>query len=126
MRGLGDFQREQRKDYDRRLGEIFQHIRATIDLMEDIAMNPYQPERAPEPPKPVGRPRREPVAVAPDRQTPKYAMMREWCALSGLTRSATYRALADGHITAIKLGRTTLIDVDGAFAWLRERKKFGD
>jgi hypothetical protein len=51
---------------------------------------------------------------------PKYAPIPQWCALSGMTRSATYVAIGGGCLRAIKQpgGRRTLIDVEQGLAWL--------
>jgi len=52
---------------------------------------------------------------------PKFASLPTWTALSGMTRTATYLALARGDLRAIKQpgGRRTLIDVEQGLAWLR-------
>lgn len=54
---------------------------------------------------------------------PKFAAIPQWCAISGMTRTATYVALADGNLRAIKQpgGRRTLIDVDAGLEWLRSQ-----
>ncbi len=54
---------------------------------------------------------------------PKYAPLPHWCQISGMTRSATYLALAQGDLRAIKQpgGRRTLIDVEHGLAWLRSQ-----
>jgi len=44
--------------------------------------------------------------------TPRYLRIRPWCAFSGMSRSATYEALGDGRLKAVKLGTATLIDVE--------------
>jgi hypothetical protein len=51
---------------------------------------------------------------------PEFAPLPQWCAISGMTRTATYHALADGHLQAIKQpgGRRTLINVKHGLAWL--------
>jgi len=51
---------------------------------------------------------------------PKYAPLPHWCVISGMTRTATYYALGNGDLRAIKQpgGRRTLIDVDHGLAWL--------
>jgi hypothetical protein len=51
--------------------------------------------------------------------TPKYAPLQTWCAISGMSRTATYNALGRGDLTAIKLGARTLLDVEAGLAWLR-------
>jgi hypothetical protein len=51
--------------------------------------------------------------------TPKFAPLPQWCALSGMSRTATYNALGRGDLKAIKIGTRTLLDVDAGLAWLR-------
>ncbi len=52
---------------------------------------------------------------------PKFSPIPYWLALTGMTRSGTYLALARGDLRAIKQpgGRRTLIDVEHGLAWLR-------
>lgn len=54
---------------------------------------------------------------------PKFTPVPSWLELSGMTRTATYAALAAGHLRAIKQpgGRRTLIDVESGLAWLRSQ-----
>jgi hypothetical protein len=54
---------------------------------------------------------------------PKYAPMPTWIALSGMTRTASYQAWADGNLRFIKQpgGRRTLVDVEHGLAWLRSQ-----
>ena len=51
--------------------------------------------------------------------TPKFAPFPQWCALSGMSRTASYNALGRGDLKAIKVGTRTLIDVDAGLDWLR-------
>ncbi len=48
----------------------------------------------------------------------KYADLKRWVEISGMNRTATYTALGEGNLRAIKVGRRTLIDVEQGFAWL--------
>ena len=50
--------------------------------------------------------------------TPARATIANWCTLSGMGRSATYQALAAGHLRAVKLGARVLVDVPHGLAWL--------
>lgn len=50
---------------------------------------------------------------------PVYGTLPTWCRLSGMGRTATYIALSEGRLKAIKLGSRTLIDVHDGLAWLR-------
>jgi hypothetical protein len=54
---------------------------------------------------------------------PKYAPLPHWCLISGMTRTATYLALGEGSLHAIKQpgGRRTLIDVERGLEWLRSQ-----
>jgi hypothetical protein len=54
---------------------------------------------------------------------PKFAPISTWVALSGMTRTATYAALATGDLRGIKQpgGRRTLIDVEHGLTWLRSQ-----
>ncbi len=54
----------------------------------------------------------------PTAAHPARATIANWCALSGMGRSATYEALAAGHLRAVKLGARTLVDVPHGLAWL--------
>jgi hypothetical protein len=72
------------------------------------------------------------VAAANDSKTtasggadliPVFCPVDDWCRLSGLTRSATYKALADGWLPSLKVGKTRLIDVYPALEAIRS--KFG-
>jgi hypothetical protein len=57
--------------------------------------------------------------MAMNMPTPKFAPLPHWCALSGMSRTATYNALGRGDLRAIKIGTRTLLDVDAGLAWLR-------
>ena len=52
---------------------------------------------------------------------PRYVSIKEWCRMSGQGMTSTYAALARGELTAIKMGRRTLVDVEAGIAWLRSR-----
>jgi hypothetical protein len=51
--------------------------------------------------------------------TPKYASVADWCAMSGMGRSAVYEALGRGDLRAVKLGSKTLIDCEAGLEWFR-------
>jgi hypothetical protein len=50
---------------------------------------------------------------------PVFCTIDRWGELSGMSRRATYEAIARGDLIAIKRGSQTLIDCDHGFAWLR-------
>jgi hypothetical protein len=109
MRRLGDHQQSQQEHIDSRIIELFQHIRFVLDLVEDIVINPKtfapQPEGAEQ-------------QFKARSNTKKYMGMREWTAVSGMSRAATYKAFAEGYIHAHKIGRRTVVDVDQGLAWI--------
>ena len=47
-----------------------------------------------------------------DIPNPKFAPLPHWCAISGMSRTATYNALGRGDLKAIKVGTRTLLDVE--------------
>ena len=49
---------------------------------------------------------------------PARATINDWCKLSGMGRSTTYKALGCGDLHAVKLGTRVLIDVPHGLAWL--------
>jgi hypothetical protein len=51
--------------------------------------------------------------------SPKFAALPQWCAISGMSRTATYNALGRGDLKAIKVGSRTLVDVEAGLCWLR-------
>jgi hypothetical protein len=48
----------------------------------------------------------------------KYAMIANWCKITGMSRTGTYEAIGRGDMRAIKLGARTLIDVEHGLAWM--------
>jgi excisionase family DNA binding protein len=114
MRGLGDFQRAQMKHRDQRVFLLCQHLRAAIDVFEEIASAPYREERpakvAPPPPR----------APLPPRELPaeKLAYTIKEAALAlGLGKTTLYAAMKAGAFKVVKLGNRTLIPSDGLRAW---------
>ena len=50
---------------------------------------------------------------------PKFAPIPRWCAISGMSRTATYNALGRGDLKAVKVGSRTLLDVEAGLSWLQ-------
>lgn len=113
MRGLGAFQMAQMKHKDARVLEFYRHVRSAIDVLELIALDPYQP-----PEKPASE-RVAVQAVPPEipREKLTYTMKEASAALS-ISRTILWRLVADGKVPAIKLGNRTLIPAEGLRAWL--------
>lgn len=115
MRGLGAFQMAQMKHRDRRVFEMCQHLRAAIDVYEQIAAEPYRP---PEPPTPE-RVETPPPAAPPELPAEKlmYTVKQVSEAL-GVGRTTVWKAVADAKLNAIKLGNRTLIPAESLRAWI--------
>ncbi len=52
-------------------------------------------------------------------ETPQFATMKDWMALTGMSQRRTYDELGRGNLKAVKAGRRTLIEVQTGLAWLR-------
>lgn len=69
MRGMGDFQRAQMKHRDARVSAMAQHLRAAVDLWEEIQLYPFKKEEVSKPqpasPPPVVPP---PAAALPSER----------------------------------------------------------
>jgi hypothetical protein len=50
---------------------------------------------------------------------PMFCSINDWCRLSGVSRSATYKAIADGWLPTLKVGKSRLIDFYPAIAAFR-------
>jgi hypothetical protein len=50
---------------------------------------------------------------------PKFASVKNWCRISGMSRTGTYYALGRGDLKAIKLRGRTLVDVEAGLTWQR-------
>lgn len=115
MRGMGAFQMAQMKHRDARVFALCQHLRLAIDILEQIAADPYRP-----PEKPAPLPVSQPVS-APPRELPPEKLaftLKEASAALGIGKTTLYAAMADGRLAAVKLGNRTLIPADALHAWL--------
>ncbi len=114
MRGLGDFQRAQMKHRDARVSAMAQHLRAAIDLWEEIQQYPFRKEEPSEPPPPPPPP---PAVKALPSEKLAYGVKEAASAL-GIGRTTLWRAIKDGKLPAVKLGNRTLIKTEALQAWL--------
>lgn len=105
----------QMKHRDARILAMCQHLRAAIDIWEQIASEPFQvPERILVEPTPT-------VVRAPAADlTPDKLMytVKEAAAAIGVGRTTLYKALSSGTLSAVKLGNRTLIPADGLRRWI--------
>lgn len=116
MRGMGDFQRAQMKHRDARVSAMAQHLRAAIDLWEEIQLYPFKKEEPAEPPPPAPPPAPPPVVALPPEKL-AYGIKEASSAL-GIGRTTIWRAIKEGKLPAVKVGNRTLIKTEALQAWL--------
>lgn len=113
VRGLGAFQMAQMKHRDARVFLLCQHLRAAIDVLEQIASEPYRPPEKAVPERGVA-----PVPI-PSIPSEKITYTIKEAALAlGVGKTTIYKTLADGKLTAIKLGSRTLIPASALNDWI--------
>ena len=111
MRGLGQFQIGQMKQRDARIFGLCQHLRSAIDILEQIASQPYQPPHAAAasasaPPATSSRPLDAVSGIAPSKIA---YTIKEAAAAIGLSRSTIYKLMASGELQTIRIGQRRLI-----------------
>ena len=107
MRGMGDFQRAQMKHRDARVSAMAQHLRAAVDLWEEIQLYPFKEAPAEAPPQ-APPPAPPPVIALPPEKL-AYGIKEAAGALR-IGRTTIWRAIKDGKLSAVKVGNRTLID----------------
>ena len=121
MRGLGAFQMAQMKHKDARVLEFYRHVRSAIDVLELIALDPYQPPEkpTPEPAVTFAPPPPRPAPATIEAPPPKlFYGLRETAALLSISRTTLYRHVCEGRITTVKLGNRTLIPAEALRQWI--------
>lgn len=114
MRGLNAFQMAHMKHRDARVFALCQHLRAAIDVLEQIASEPFQPPTKTVPDAPS-------IPPPPSREIPPEKLVyttKEAAAALGIGRTTLWKAISDGRLTALKLGSRTLIPADALRNWL--------
>jgi excisionase family DNA binding protein len=111
MRGLGQFQIGQMKQRDARIFALCQHLRSAIDILEQIASQPYQPPHtaaasASTPPATSSRPLDVVSGIPPSKIA---YTIKETTAAIGLSRSTIYKLIASGELQTIRIGKRRLI-----------------
>lgn len=112
MRGMGDFQRAQMKHRDARVSVMAQHLRAAVDLWEEIQLYPFKKEEPAEPPSPP-----PPPVIALPSEKLAYGIKDAASAL-GIGRTTIWHAIKEGKLPAVKVGNRTLIRTEALQAWL--------
>lgn len=115
MRGLNAFQMAQMKHRDARVFMLCQHLRAAIDVLEQIASEPFHPPH---------KTKHEAAGVvqSPPPEFPREKLtytVKEAAVAIGVSKSTIYKAFAAGNLSAIKLGNRTLIPADALRAWMQ-------
>lgn len=121
MRGLGAFQMAQMKHRDARVFVFCQHLRSAIDILEQIAAEPYRPPQEPTPE--AAPPPAPPPPVIPQGKI-TYSV-KEAATAVGIGKTTLWKAISDGKLPAIKLGNRTLIAADALRAWLFSHPRAG-
>jgi len=117
MRGLGAFQLAQMRHRDRRVAEMCQHLRAAVDLYEQIATTPFRPPEPMEPP--AAKPMQQANAPRADLAADKLAYsIKEASAALGMGKTKLYELIRDGHLKTIRIGQRRLLRADMLKAWL--------
>jgi len=114
MRGMGDFQRAQMEHRDARVSAMAQHLRAAVDLWEEIQLSPFRKEEVSEAASP-------PLAPAPVIGLPSEKLaygIKEAASALGIGRTTLWRAIKKRKLSAVKVGNRTLIRTEALQAWL--------
>lgn len=122
MRGLGEFQIAQMKHRDARVFQLCQHLKLAIDLLEQIASDPYRPPEKVSP-QPI-----EPPAPIPPPELPREKLtytMKEASLALGIGKTSLWKAMSDGRLAAIKLGSRTLIPAEALRQWIASLPRYG-
>lgn len=122
MRGLGQFQIGQMKQRDARIFALCQHLRSAIDILEQIASQPYQPPHtaaasASTSPATSSRPLDVVSGIPPSKIA---YTIKETTAAIGLSRSTIYKLMASGELQTIRIGQRRLIRAEALNRLLTE------
>lgn len=100
---------------DARVFAMCQHLRSAIDLLEQIASEPYRPPETLKPEK------EEVLVVVPRPELPPEKLtytVKDASSAIGVGKSTIWKAIADGKLKAVKLGTRTLIPGAALRAWM--------
>lgn len=117
MRGFGSFQRAQMRNVDPRVGDLFDHLRGAVDILEQVMLRPHERPTAEQPEPKVADP--PPSTAALSSYPAKLAYtIRDIQELVGISRSGIYVAIGANELRAVKSGRRTLVLTQDLQAWL--------
>jgi excisionase family DNA binding protein len=117
MRGFGRFQRAQMRNVDPRVGQLFDHLRGAVDILEQVMLRPHDQAAAGQPkPKIADSP---PDAPVPSSYAKLAYTIRDVQELVGISRSAIYLAIGANELRAVKSGSRTLVLAQDLQAWLK-------
>jgi hypothetical protein len=57
---------------------------------------------------------------------PKWASVRRWCAITGISRTRTYALARDNKLILKRLGGSTYVDVEHGLAYLQSLPTYRD
>jgi len=106
------------QDADPRMAALLHHLRAALEAWEQIMLQPHRPvmkttnEKASDVPRPVAS------TLAPARHQKLSHTVKEVRTLTGIGHSTLYRAMGNGDLRAVKLGKKTLILAKDLQDWL--------
>lgn len=118
MRGFGTFQQSQMKQSDARIPEMFGHVRAALDVLEQIMLRPYSPETPEQP----SSDKLGPPSASPSLKPEKLAyMVKEVRDLVSISRSKIYTAIKKKDLRAVRFGQRILIPTKNLREWIESR-----
>jgi hypothetical protein len=62
-----------------------------------------------------------PIDVSSPGLSPRFATIKAWTVLSGMSRRNVFDHIAKGNLVAHKLGKRTLVDVEAGLAWIKSQ-----
>jgi len=117
---MGAFQMAQMKHRDARVHAMFSHIKHALDIMEQIASEPFQPPQKEGPIQAAAPSPAKPFEPPPEKLA---YTIKELAAALGISKSTIYAALKDEKLQAVKLGNSTLIMAEVVREWVRSMPK---
>ena len=115
MRGVRRIPTRADDHVDPRAQELFDHLRAAIDVLEQMVLQPYSRPASARPESNDEKPVHIPVNI--EREKLAYTV-KEVRNLVGLSHSKLYRAMQNKELRAVKCGHRTLIMAKDLQTWI--------